>query len=136
MSRVHSMFALSCLLATGLFALVGCTQAPEKKDKQETQQAEAKNHDHDHDKKAGGEDGHSLHGYWCAEHGVPEEMCSLCSAEVAEKLKAKGDWCEIHDRAKSQCFKCDPSKYDRFAAMYRAKFGEEPPRPPESEFQK
>ena len=80
--------------------------------------------------------GHDLNGYWCVEHGIPEEECSLCSAEKAAEFKALGDWCEEHDRAESQCFKCDPSRYDRFAAKYRAKFGKEPPRPPESEFQK
>jgi len=74
--------------------------------------------------------------WWCAEHGVPEELCSLCSEHKAKEFKAKGDWCDLHDRAKSQCFKCDPSQYRRFAAMYQAKYGKEPPRPPEEEFKK
>jgi hypothetical protein len=79
--------------------------------------------------------GTEAHGWWCSEHGVPEDMCSLCSAEAAEKLKKEGDWCKIHDRALSQCFKCDPSKYEKFEAMYMAKFnGKKPERPPESEF--
>ena len=81
---------------------------------------------------------HELGGWWCAEHGVPEDRCSLClpPEKVDELFKSKGDWCEIHDRAKSQCFKCNPKLYKRFAAMYRAKEGKDPPRPPESEFQK
>jgi hypothetical protein len=33
-------------------------------------------------------------GWWCAEHGVPEEMCSLCNDAVAAKLKKAGDWCK------------------------------------------
>jgi hypothetical protein len=70
-------------------------------------------------------DDHS--GWWCAEHGIPEEECSMCSSKVAKEFKAKGDWCEMHKRAKSQCFKCDPSLKEKFAAKYKAKFGTEPP---------
>ncbi len=75
-------------------------------------------------------------GWWCEEHGVPEKMCSLCSSAVAAKCKKEGDWCKVHDRALSQCFKCDPSKYTKFEDMYVAKYGKKPPRPPEEEFQK
>jgi hypothetical protein len=75
-------------------------------------------------------------GWWCEEHGIPEEICSLCSTKAAAKFKKEGDWCKEHDRALSQCFKCDPSKYARFEAMYVAKHGNKPPRPPEEEFQK
>jgi hypothetical protein len=66
--------------------------------------------------------------WWCTEHGIPEEMCSMCSAKYAQQCKDKGDWCEEHNRAKSQCFKCDTSLKEKFAAMYRAKYpGKEPP---------
>jgi hypothetical protein len=77
------------------------------------------------------------HGWWCEEHGVPEDICSLCSGpERVKQFKAKGDWCDLHNRAKSQCFKCDPKKYEKFAAMYRDKFnGETPTRPPKEEFE-
>ncbi len=54
-------------------------------------------------------DGHDHSGWWCSEHGVPEEECSMCSSKAADDFKAKGDWCEEHNRAESQCFKCDPS---------------------------
>ncbi|MBI2806347.1 MAG: hypothetical protein HYX68_15315 [Planctomycetes bacterium] len=80
--------------------------------------------------------GHDHDGWWCQEHGVPEHICSLCNDEVAAKLKKEGDWCRIHDRAKSQCFKCDPKLYEKFEAMYQAKYGKKPPRPPEEEFKK
>jgi hypothetical protein len=70
-------------------------------------------------------DDHS--GWWCKPHGIPEEECSMCSEEVAKKLKEKGDWCEKHDRADSQCFICHPEYKEKFAAKYRAKFGTEPP---------
>jgi hypothetical protein len=75
-------------------------------------------------------------GWWCKEHGVPEEVCSLCSDEAATKFKKEGDWCNLHDRARSQCFKCDPSLYAKYEAMYTAKYGSAPPRPPEEEFKK
>ncbi|HJZ58431.1 MAG TPA: hypothetical protein VKE74_26045 [Gemmataceae bacterium] len=78
---------------------------------------------------AGGKKVHDHSGWWCDEHGVPEDECSMCSAKVAKEFKAKGDWCEKHDRAKSQCFICDPSLKDKFAVQYRAKEGKEPPEP-------
>ena len=65
--------------------------------------------------------------WWCAEHGVPEEVCGLCSSKVAKEMKAKGDWCEKHDRPDSQCFICHPEYKEKFAAAYRDKFGKEPP---------
>ena len=74
--------------------------------------------------------------WWCQEHGVPEQLCSLCSDEVAAKLKKQGDWCEIHDRAKSQCFKCDPSKYKQFEDMYVARYNRKPEPPEKAEFEK
>jgi hypothetical protein len=80
--------------------------------------------------------GHSHDGWWCAEHGVPEHMCSLCNDEYAAKCKKEGDWCKEHDRAESQCFKCDPSRYKHFEDMYVAKYGHKPEQPPKSEFEK
>lgn len=67
--------------------------------------------------------------WWCAEHGIPEHECSMCLPEavVNREFKAKGDWCELHNRAKSQCFKCDPALKEKFAAKYRARYGKEPP---------
>jgi cobalt-zinc-cadmium efflux system membrane fusion protein len=70
-------------------------------------------------------DDHS--GWWCDEHGVPEEVCGQCNAKLAAEFKKKGDWCNDHDRPKSQCFKCDPKLKEKFAAQYRAKYGKEPP---------
>lgn len=70
-------------------------------------------------------DDHS--GWWCKEHGIPEEECSMCSASFAKACKEKGDWCEEHNRAESQCFKCDPSRADKYAKLYEAKYGEKPP---------
>jgi cobalt-zinc-cadmium efflux system membrane fusion protein len=80
---------------------------------------------------SGNDDGHDHGGWWCAEHGVPEEGCSMCSATAADDFKAKGDWCEEHNRAESQCFQCDPSRAEKFAKLYEAKFGQTPPTPTE-----
>jgi len=75
--------------------------------------------------------GHDHSGWWCAEHGIPEEVCSMCSKKAANDFKAKGDWCEEHNRAESQCFLCDPKRAEKFAKLYQAKFGHAPPNPVE-----
>ena len=71
-------------------------------------------------------EGHA--GWWCNEHGVPEEVCALCSTKLAAGFKANGDWCKDHDRPESQCFVCHPEKEAEFAAQYEAKFGKAPPK--------
>jgi hypothetical protein len=71
-------------------------------------------------------DDHS--GWWCDEHGIPEHECSMCSSKVFKKCEAAGDICAKHpDRAKSQCFICDPTLKEKFAVRYREKYGKEPP---------
>jgi len=101
------------LVPAGLLALSGCGEsARARRSKAKAAQV------------AHGDD-HSA--WWCAEHGVPEEVCGLCSAKVAKEMKAKGDWCTKHDRPDSQCFICHPELQEKFAAQYRAKYGKEPP---------
>jgi hypothetical protein len=71
---------------------------------------------------------HDHSGWWCDEHGIPEDECSMCSGKVAKECKAKGDWCDLHKRAKSQCFICDPARKEFYAAKYRLKYdGKDPP---------
>jgi hypothetical protein len=70
---------------------------------------------------------HDHSGWWCDEHGVPEEICGQCNAKYAADCKKKGDWCEEHDRPDSQCFIHHPELKEKFAALYRAKYGKEPP---------
>ncbi len=72
-------------------------------------------------------DDHS--GWWCSEHGVPEEMCAQCNARIATEYRKKGDWCKEHGRPESQCFLCSPNRAGKFAAQYEAKFGKRPPEP-------
>lgn len=111
--------AFGALLALVAMA-VGCGQ--QASDDGSTQVSDASHEEH-----AEG-DGHDHGGWWCAEHGVPEEECSVCSSQAAAKFKEKGDWCEEHNRAESQCFKCDPSRAEKFARLYEAKFGHAPPK--------
>ncbi len=73
--------------------------------------------------------GHNHDGWWCAEHGVPEEVCAQCNTKLVAEFKAKGDWCEAHNRPESQCFICHPEKEGEFAALYEAKYGTQPPKP-------
>ena len=120
-----SMLALATIFA------VGCGQSTNTAQPQAEKQADA--HD-DHDEHASTEKGdHDHSGWWCDEHGIPEEVCSMCSAKVAADFQKKGDWCADHDRAKSQCFKCDPALKEKFAAQHRAKYGKEPPATEEEE---
>jgi cobalt-zinc-cadmium efflux system membrane fusion protein len=73
--------------------------------------------------------GHKHEGWWCDEHGVPEEVCARCNTKLVADFKAKGDWCKEHDRPDSQCFVCHPEKEAEFAAQYEAKYGKQPPKP-------
>lgn len=77
-------------------------------------------------------DGHSHGGWWCDEHGVPEEICAQCNVKLVADFKAKGDWCEEHQRPDSQCFIHHPEKEAEFAAQYEAKTGKKAPKPAES----
>ncbi len=72
---------------------------------------------------------HTHDGWWCDEHGVPEEICGQCSPKVAAEFQKKGDWCQEHDRPESQCFICHPELEAKFSAKYEAKFGKKPPQP-------
>ncbi len=65
-------------------------------------------------------------GWWCDEHGLPEEVCDLCSKKYRAAEKAKGNWCE-HNRVKTSCYKCNPGLKAKYAAEYKTKFGKEPP---------
>jgi hypothetical protein len=51
----------------------------------------------------------------------------MCNEKLKKEAKEKGDWCK-HNRAKSQCFACNPQAKETFAAKYKAKYpGKEPP---------
>jgi hypothetical protein len=117
--RTLQHFCMLMILTAGLVTLAGCTPAastpgPDSSKKEGTPTAKAKHDDHS--------------GYWCNEHGLPEEECWACSSKYAKARKAAGDWCEKHDRPDSQCFKCHPELKAKWAEKYKAKFpGQEPP---------
>ncbi|MBL8765276.1 MAG: RND transporter [Phycisphaerae bacterium] len=54
---------------------------------------------------------------WCAEHGVPESICTKCNPKLIADFKQKGDWCKEHSVPESQCIQCDPTLKEKFEAM-------------------
>ncbi|MCH8045307.1 MAG: RND transporter [Planctomycetes bacterium] len=71
---------------------------------------------------------HGQHdGWWCGVHGIVEKECSMCNKSFAKECREKDDWCEIHTRAASQCFKCNPQYAEKYAKLFRIRFGKEPP---------
>jgi len=66
---------------------------------------------------------------WCGEHGIPEDICAQCNANLTAEYKRKGDWCKEHNRPESQCFVCNPKRAEKFARDYEIKYGKKPPKP-------
>lgn len=122
MFRTHSLpFGLStmfALLALSVVMLSGCGKSETAKDDSSSSAAVA-----DVDQSHGG--------WWCVEHGVPEDECAQCNKSLVAKFKEAGDWCEEHDRPESQCFICSSARFDKYAARYEAKTGHKPPKPEE-----
>ena len=116
---MNNFFKRACALLPILLA-VGCGQsasAPPAARRDDSGSAAAHESEHKHD------------GWWCDEHGVPEEICGQCDAILAAEFQKKGDWCRDHDRPDSQCFQCHPELEGKFAARYEAKYGKQPPKP-------
>ena len=104
-------------LCIGIMSIAGCGKSAEKIASNTPTMANQTDAAHSHD------------GWWCDEHGVPEEVCTQCNASLVADFKAKGDWCKEHDRPDSQCFICHPEREAEFAAQYEAKYGTKPPKP-------
>jgi hypothetical protein len=112
---------VSSLIAVAVLLVGGCGQAPNK-----AADKGGKTESPKEGKTPQPESGHNFKGRdWCGEHGVPESVCSMCGASA--EFKKKGDWCDKHDRGLSQCFVCKPELKAKFAAEYKAKYGEAPP---------
>lgn len=112
---------VSSLIAVFVLLIGGCGQAPNK-----ATDKGGKTESPKEGKTAQTESGHNFKDRdWCKEHGLPESVCSMCGA--AAEFKKKGDWCKEHDRGESQCFICKPELKAKFAAEYKAKYGEAPP---------
>lgn len=108
----RNLVAVAVLVVAGI-ALIGCG----KTEPAATPVAQTKEAKGAHD------------GWWCDEHGVPEEVCTRCNSKLVAGFKAKGDWCKKHNRPDSQCFICHPEKEAEFVAQYEAKYGKKPPKP-------
>ena len=117
-SRSLGMLGMLGLLSLSVVALSGCGQG-ESASENTAETPAVTTVDHSHD------------GWWCVEHGIPEEECALCDTSLVSAFKESGDWCDEHARPESQCFICSPSRFDKFAAQYEAKTGRQPPKPTE-----
>lgn len=118
-------FLMSAATVVAALLVSGCgqTSTPENVQQKPSDQPSATN-------VASTESGESAHaGWWCNEHGMPEEICAQCNSKLAAEFQKKGDWCKQHDRPESQCFLCHPELEAKFAAQYEAKYGKKPPKP-------
>lgn len=106
---------LTLLGSSLLLFSTGCDQAGGEEEKNNSPAAEEGGLHGQHD------------GWWCGVHGIVEKECSMCNKSFAKECRENDDWCEIHNRAASQCFKCDPKLAEKYAKLFRARFGEEPP---------
>lgn len=57
--------------------------------------------------------GHTSADLMCAEHGVPEAVCTRCNAALIDEFKERGDWCAGHGLPESQCALCNPALADQ-----------------------
>ena len=118
--EVKDIAGVGVVLIAG-FGFVGCNKSSETPARNAMPAAQASSETEGHD------------GWWCGEHGVPEEVCALCSTKLAADFKAKGDWCKEHDRPESQCFVCHPEREAEFSTQYEAKYGKTPPKAHDTE---
>ena len=125
--------AVSTALVAAILTFTGCSEnSPATADATPVADEHA-DHAHEHgDHDEHGDHASHQHGeWWCGEHGVPEEECARCDKSLVAKFKEAGDWCDEHNRPDSQCFVCNPDNFEKYAALYEAKYGERPERPAE-----
>lgn len=114
--NVYKSFGFSAMLCMAAVLSSGCSNnSPSTSDNAQVESSTSTAQAGDHS------------GWWCVEHAIPEEECSMCSAAAAKEFKEKGDWCVEHNRAESQCFICDASRAEKYAKLYQAKYGKKPP---------
>jgi len=133
MKRYHVSILLVGLAIASTLTMAGCGQQGSR-DNTSSSAAPGQVHDHDgHDHEGhdhashdpGNEPTHG--GWWCYEHGVPEEQCAMCDSRIAAQFREKGDWCDDHLRPDSLCFHCHPENAEPFIALYEARYGKRPP---------
>ncbi len=54
---------------------------------------------------------------FCAEHGVPEAVCTQCRNDLEAVFRAENDWCGGHGIPESQCEACNPGILDKWRGM-------------------
>lgn len=54
---------------------------------------------------------------FCAEHGVPEAICTRCRDDLEAVYRAENDWCGGHGLPESQCEACNPGVLDKWKGM-------------------
>lgn len=129
---IRLRFPMLCGLAViaATFTLAGCSNSSTATT--ETTPVSEEHADHDHDEHGDHDHASHQHGeWWCGEHGVPEEECAQCDKSLVAEFKENGDWCEEHNRPDSQCFIDHPENFEKYAALYEAKFGKRPEMPTE-----
>src|SRR5688500_945257 len=87
MMRVLNAASVCCAIV-----MLGCggqqpADPPKQKPKTEVAVVAKADPEKETKKPAGLPDDHDHSGWWCDEHGVPEEECSMCSNDVFKKLK-------------------------------------------------
>jgi hypothetical protein len=84
MRVTNRLAGIVTLFASITFLVAGCGKESDKGNQTETKdgQAEKKSAKDGEEKQA-----HDHSGWWCEEHGVPENLCSVCSNEAAAKCK-------------------------------------------------
>ncbi|MCH8922336.1 MAG: RND transporter [Planctomycetes bacterium] len=113
---MKSYIVLTILCSSLLLLSTGCDRTVEEEDKSDSSPAAAEETQL-----------HSLHNWWCVEHGVPEHECGKCRPKLRAEYREKGDWCKKHNRPQPQCFKCDPKLAEPYTKKYVARYGKQPP---------
>lgn len=93
--RARLLAIVSVLTFTSLVALAGCSEESPSTPSTEAQHAPSSAVPGSHED-------------WCAEHEVPESLCTRCNPDLIPAFQATGDWCEEHGLPESQCRACNP----------------------------
>ncbi len=118
-SQVRPAWIVFAAIGLGLGAACGKAPAPAA-----AHPGENHDHDLDHDQASGHgvftlepRDGPVAPEEWCAEHGVPEDVCTRCNPSLIDGFKKSGDWCGGHGIPESQCIPCNPEVEAYWAAL-------------------
>lgn len=57
---------------------------------------------------------------WCAEHRVPESVCTKCNPSLVTKFKESNDWCVEHGLPESHCRLCNNIEFPQEEALRAA----------------